>query len=98
MSVGKARCAAYSTDCASPSAPASVPRLLVNGEVYAGARGAAGEIGYSLIGALGPIARASGYGPLEAFAAGPGIARRYVEQWKEAMSPAAAATDELERG
>lgn len=69
--------------------------LLVNGEVYAGARGAAGEIGYSLIGALGPIARASGYGPLEAFAAGPGIARRYVEQWKEAMSPAAAATDSL---
>lgn len=56
--------------------------LLVNGEVYRGARGSAGEIGYWLIGALGPIARSSGYGPLESFAAGPGIARRYVARLK----------------
>lgn len=56
--------------------------LLVNGDVYQGARGSAGEIGYWLIGALGPIARSSGYGPLESFAAGPGIARRYVARLK----------------
>ncbi len=56
--------------------------LLVNGQVYPGARGSAGEIGYWLIGALGPIARSSGYGPLETFAAGPGIARRYVARLK----------------
>ncbi|HEY8531551.1 MAG TPA: ROK family transcriptional regulator [Limnochorda sp.] len=52
--------------------------LLVNGQVYRGAHGAAGEIGYWLIGALGPIARPAGYGPLETFAAGPGIACRFV--------------------
>lgn len=51
--------------------------LLLNGEVYRGARGAAGEIGYWLIGSLGPLVRPEGYGPLERFAAGPGIARRY---------------------
>lgn len=56
--------------------------LLVNGEVYVGARRSAGEIGYWLIGSLGPIARSSGYGPLETFAAGPGIARRYVARLK----------------
>ncbi|OUM99111.1 MAG: hypothetical protein BAA04_06525 [Firmicutes bacterium ZCTH02-B6] len=56
--------------------------LLVNGEVYTGARGSAGEIGYWLIGALGPITRSAGYGPLETFAAGPGIARRYVARLK----------------
>lgn len=49
---------------------------LVNGQVCRGAHGAAGEIGYWLIGALGPIVRPAGYGPLETFAAGPGIARR----------------------
>lgn len=56
--------------------------LLVNGGVYRGAHGAAGEIGYWLIGALGPIARAAGYGPLERFAAGPGIARRFVSRMR----------------
>ena len=56
--------------------------LLVNGEVYSGARGSAGEIGYWLIGSLGPIARPTGYGPFESFAAGPGIARRYVARLK----------------
>lgn len=56
--------------------------LLVNGEVYRGARGSAGEIGYWLIGSLGPVARPSGYGPLESFAAGPGIARRYVARMR----------------
>lgn len=50
--------------------------LLTNGEVYRGANGAAGEIGYWLIGSLGPIVKPTGYGPLETFAAGPGIARR----------------------
>lgn len=50
--------------------------LLANGEVYRGANGAAGEIGYWLIGSLGPVVKPTGYGPLETFAAGPGIARR----------------------
>lgn len=50
--------------------------LLTNGDVYRGAHGAAGEIGYWLIGALGPVVKPEGYGPLETFAAGPGIAHR----------------------
>lgn len=53
--------------------------LLINGEIYRGTHGAAGEMGYWLIGSRGPIRRPEGYGPLELFAAGPGIARRYVE-------------------
>lgn len=55
--------------------------LLVNGEVYRGAHGAAGEIGYWLVGSLGPISRAQGFGPFESFAAGPGIVRRALERW-----------------
>lgn len=50
--------------------------LLTNGDVYRGSHGAAGEIGYWLIGALGPVVKPEGYGPLETFAAGPGIAHR----------------------
>jgi len=61
--------------------------LLLNGEVYRGAHGAAGEIGYWLIGALGPIARAEGYGPLETFAAGPGIARRFLARMRALGRP-----------
>src|SRR5690606_1642407 len=61
------------------------------GDVYLGARGAAGEMGYSLIGALGPVVRAQGYGPLESFAAGPGIARRYVERLRAAGKTVSAA-------
>lgn len=57
--------------------------LLTNGEVYRGASGAAGEIGYWLVGALGPVIEPDGYGPLETFAAGPGIARRYQTRLKE---------------
>lgn len=65
--------------------------LLLGGDVYLGARGAAGEMGYSLIGALGPVVRAQGYGPLESFAAGPGIARRYVERLRAAGKTVSAA-------
>src|SRR5690606_22152361 len=50
-------------------------------EVYRGAHGAAGEIGYWLIGSLGHIRRSHGFGPLESFAAGPGIVRRALERW-----------------
>lgn len=50
--------------------------LLLNNQVYQGQHGAAGEIGYWLLGSRGPITRSAGYGPLEEYAAGPGIARR----------------------
>ena len=39
-----------------------------------------------MIGSLGPIARVDGYGPLEAYAAGPGIARRYIDRLRETPS------------
>lgn len=68
--------------------------VLANGELYRGARGAAGEIGYWLIGTLGPVTRPEGYGPLETFAAGPGIARRYRERVEAA--DAVTATDVAE--
>lgn len=58
--------------------------LLINGALYRGAHGAAGEIGYWLIGSLGPIQGKSGYGPLEEYAAGPGIARRYAQRLGDA--------------
>lgn len=50
--------------------------LLLNNKVYHGQHGAAGEIGYWLLGSKGPVRRSDGYGPLEEYAAGPGIARR----------------------
>lgn len=48
--------------------------LVINGQLYQGSHNAAGEVGYWLLGTLGPIERPSGFGPLESIAAGPGIA------------------------
>ena len=50
--------------------------LLLNGEVYYGKKGAAGEIGYWLLNGYRPIRRPEGYGELESFAAGAGIVAR----------------------
>lgn len=50
--------------------------LLLNGEVYLGKQGAAGEIGYWLLHGSRPIRRPEGYGELESFAAGAGIVAR----------------------
>jgi len=53
--------------------------LVIDGRVYQGSNNAAGEVGYWLLGALGPIEKPTGFGPLESTAAGPGIARRAQE-------------------
>lgn len=50
--------------------------LLLNGEVYLGKQGAAGEIGYWLLNDSRPIRRPEGYGELESYAAGAGIVAR----------------------
>lgn len=48
--------------------------LIIDGRVYQGTHNAAGEVGYWLLGSLGPIEKPTGFGPLESIAAGPGIA------------------------
>lgn len=53
--------------------------LVINGQVYQGTHGAAGEVGYWLLGSLGPIEKPTGYGPLESIAAGPGIASQAMQ-------------------
>lgn len=54
--------------------------LVIDGRVYRGSQSAAGEVGYWLLGALGPIEKRTGFGHLESIAAGPGIARQAVEK------------------
>ena len=54
--------------------------LVLNGHVYQGSNNAAGEVGYWLLGALGPIEKSTGFGPLESIAAGPGIARQAIQE------------------
>ena len=63
--------------------------LLLGKEVYLGKHGAAGEIGYWLLSDAFPIKRPDGYGPLESFAAGAGIAARaeaYLARYPNANS------------
>lgn len=60
--------------------------LVLNEQVYKGTHSAAGEVGYWLLGALGPIKKASGFGPLESIAAGPGIAAQAIEQLRKDSS------------
>lgn len=50
--------------------------ILINGNVYQGFHNAAGEVGYWLLGSLGPIKKNPGYGPLESLASGTGVANR----------------------
>ncbi len=50
--------------------------MLLNNQMYQGQNGAAGEVGYWILRDTDGIRRSKGYGPLEAYAAGPGIAKR----------------------
>lgn len=56
--------------------------LIIDEHLYQGANNAAGEVGYWLLGSLGPIEKPTGYGPLESIAAGPGIARQAMDELK----------------
>jgi glucokinase len=53
--------------------------LVLNGELYRGASGVAGEFGHTTIAATGRKCRCGNYGCLEAYASGPNIAARAVE-------------------
>lgn len=48
--------------------------IVINGHVYQGSHSASGEVGYWLLGELGPIEQHQGFGPLESVASGTGIA------------------------
>lgn len=54
--------------------------IVIDGRVYRGSQGAAGEVGFWLLGALGPIEKRTGFGHLESTAAGPGIALQAREE------------------
>lgn len=55
--------------------------LLINSHVYHGSHTASGEVGYWLLGSLGPIQRRdSQFGPLESVASGKGIATQAKEE------------------
>lgn len=64
--------------------------LVLDGELYRGARGLAGEIGHAIADASGPICTCGQRGCLEAFASGPAIARRaHAEDAREVYRAAA---------
>jgi predicted NBD/HSP70 family sugar kinase len=54
--------------------------VILDGRLHRGARGLAGEIGHAIAESDGPRCVCGQYGCLEAFAAGPSIARRATEQ------------------
>lgn len=53
--------------------------IIVDGKLYGGARGSAGEIGHTVIDPAGPLCGCGNYGCLEALASGTAIAARGVE-------------------
>jgi glucokinase len=50
--------------------------IVIDGKLYGGARGSAGEIGHTVIDPAGPLCGCGNYGCLEALASGTAIARR----------------------
>jgi glucokinase len=69
--------------------------LVLDGELYRGARGLAGEIGHAIVDGAGPTCTCGQRGCLEAFASGPAIARRgAAEDAREVYRQAAAGDDE----
>lgn len=66
--------------------------LIINGAVFPGAHGAAGEIGYSLRGLREGPGAAAGRAPLEEWAGGAGLRRRAASELGEALN-----ADELAR-
>mgnify|MGYP001206376804 CR=1 FL=1 len=59
--------------------------IVIDGRLYEGRHGAAGEIGHTLVAPDGPLCPCGKRGCLEAVAAGPAIARRAVELFSERL-------------
>jgi glucokinase len=70
--------------------------IIVDGKLYGGAKGSAGEIGHTVIDPNGPLCGCGNHGCLEALASGTAIARRGAEAAKRGESPALAAILERE--
>jgi glucokinase len=64
--------------------------IIVDGKLYGGAKGSAGEIGHTVIDPTGPLCGCGNYGCLESLASGTAIARRGTEAAKRGESPALA--------
>lgn len=64
--------------------------IIINGELYRGARGAAGEVGHVIIDVNGPACGCGGRGCLESLASGTAIARRGRELVEGGDAPALA--------
>ena len=77
---GSAPRAARGTRSASPSAPGIGGGLILDGKLYHGASDVAGEIGHTTIDTEGRRCKCGNYGCLEAYASGPNIALRAVEE------------------
>jgi len=65
--------------------------IIIDGRLYAGASGAAGEVGHVAVAADGPVCGAGHPGCLEAVAAGSGIAARAAEMIAAGLLPRTAA-------
>ena len=64
--------------------------IIVDGKLYGGAKGSAGEIGHTVIDPNGPLCGCGNYGCLEALASGTAIARQGTEAAKRGESPSLA--------
>jgi glucokinase len=70
--------------------------IIVDGRLYGGAKGSAGEIGHTIIDPKGPACGCGNHGCLESLASGTAIARRGAEAAKRGESPALATILERE--
>ncbi|GHO43298.1 ROK family protein [Ktedonospora formicarum] len=61
-------------------------RAIINGKLYRGAHGMAGEIGHASFNPTGPLCRCGGRGCLEALAAGPALALRAQDELRSGKS------------
>ena len=64
--------------------------IIIDGKIYEGASGAAGEVGHIVVDHDGPPCNCGGRGCVEALASGPAIARAATEAVAEGRSPALA--------
>ena len=58
--------------------------IVINEHVYQGSHSASGEVGYWLLGSLGPIKKYEGFGPLESTASGTGVANQAKKDLQDA--------------
>ncbi len=65
--------------------------IVLGGRLYRGARGLAGEVGHTIVWPNGPRCTCGKQGCVEAIAAGPSIARAYVERQPNALAEVTAA-------